>query len=596
MIGRALERDPMNPVYNCNFATVLLECGETGAAIDHFRKALAAQPDYLDAHFNLGNALLATGRHDAAADHYRQALRIRQNHVLARNNLALCFVETGRLDDAISELETSLRIDPELAETHANLAVLLQMAGRIDDALAEYDEALRRAPDDAEIRNNHGAALALAGRPADAEREYLAALELEPGLPDAHLNIGELRRDERKFDQAETAYRRAIALDPDHAPAHNNLGALLSAQNRYAEAEVALQRALSLRPNYIHAYKNLALAGTRAGRFDEARAYCDRALALSPDDAEIRFVLGCAELATSRFETGWCNYLSRQSMASAPADVWRRPLPRDLSEKRILVGREQGVGDEIFYARFLAQLGARGGEIFCHADARLVSMFERAGIAPHVHGHQTGGEFDFRISAGDLPYLLEMKSPGEIPPSIRIPALPEKESALARRLEEFGPPPYVGVTWRAGVPDRPDLLYKEFPPALMARALAPIDVRVIVLQRQPAVGEVAEYSAALGRPVCDLSALNADLEDMLGLVGLLDDYVCVSNTNAHLAAARDHTCRVLIPIPPEFRWMATGDESPWFPGTRLYRQGADGDWSRAFDALQRDLEAAFPSG
>jgi hypothetical protein len=39
--------------------------------------------------------------------------------------------------------------------------------------------------------------------------------------------------------------------------------------------------------------------------------------------------------------------------------------------------------------------------------------------------------------------------------------------------------------------------------------------------------------------------------------------------------------------------MAAGDESPWFPGMRTYRQAVDGDWTGAFAALARDLEDTF---
>ena len=134
--------------------------------------------------------------------------------------------------------------------------------------------------------------------------------------------------------------------------------------------------------------------------------------------------------------------------------------------------------------------------------------------------------------------------------------------------------------------------YKEAPAARLAASLRGVDARVVVLQRQPKPGEVADFANALGRPVLDLSALNDDLEAMLALAGLLDDQICVSNTNVHLAAARGRTCRILLPHPPEFRWMAAGAESPWFPGMRLYRQTPDGGWDMAFAALGRDLAAA----
>lgn len=35
--------------------------------------------------------------------------------------------------------------------------------------------------------------------------------------------------------------------------------------------------------------------------------------------------------------------------------------------------------------------------------------------------------------------------------------------------------------------------------------------------------------------------------------------------------------------------MISGDESPWFPGFPVYRQGTDGDWSEAMGKLKNDL-------
>jgi hypothetical protein len=58
----------------------------------------------------------------------------------------------------------------------------------------------------------------------------------------------------------------------------------------------------------------------------------------------------------------------------------------------------------------------------------------------------------------------------------------------------------------------------------------------------------------------------------------------------HLRAGLGRAARVLVPCPPEWRWMARGGASPWFPGFCLYRQRGDGDWDGALAALRRDLE------
>ena len=103
----------------------------------------------------------------------------------------------------------------------------------------------------------------------------------------------------------------------------------------------------------------------------------------------------------------------------------------------------------------------------------------------------------------------------------------------------------------------------------------------------------SQFAATLGRPVHDLSALNEDLESMLVLLSLIDDYVGVSNTNMHLRAGAGKTARVLVPAPPEWRWMAEGKESPWFPGFSVYRQRYDGSWEGALAELQQDMCRAF---
>jgi len=54
-------------------------------------------------------------------------------------------------------------------------------------------------------------------------------------------------------------------------------------------------------------------------------------------------------------------------------------------------------------------------------------------------------------------------------------------------------------------------------------------------------------------------------------------------------ASLGKTARVLMPCPPDWRWLASGKESPWFPGFVIYRQNSDGDWSAALQELQRDL-------
>jgi hypothetical protein len=171
--------------------------------------------------------------------------------------------------------------------------------------------------------------------------------------------------------------------------------------------------------------------------------------------------------------------------------------------------------------------------------------------------------------------------------------LPERAQALRDRWAALGPAPHVGLAWRAGEGFRgaDETLSKEIPLEALGAALRGVEATWISLQREPRPGESEAFASAIGAPVHDLSAVNRDLEDALAAVSLLGELVGVSNTNVHLREGTGRTSRVLVPFPPEWRWMA-GDDSPWFPGTATYRQSADRGWDAALGLLRADLASA----
>jgi hypothetical protein len=195
------------------------------------------------------------------------------------------------------------------------------------------------------------------------------------------------------------------------------------------------------------------------------------------------------------------------------------------------------------------------------------------------------------IRVGDLPLLLWGGEP--YPSSIRlVPSAPALEM-LRARLAQLGPPPYVGVAWRAGTPLEEQgavakALSKAVPVDVVARILAGAKATIVSVQRNPEAGETDALARLAGLPVHDLSATNTDLEEALALMALLDEYVGVSSTNVHLRQAAGRASKVLVPNPPEWRWGVEG-ESPWFPGTAVYREPTGRNWDDAVVRLRRDL-------
>ena len=554
LISRAVRRNPSNATYLSNHGIAHIERGETDDAIRLLREALRIDPDYVDARYNLGNALRQSGAVDEALEQYLIVSERHPADALARNNAAICLIELEKWEPAIEHLKAALGADPSFADAHANLAMALFSLDRFDEAEHHSRQALKLAPEQA-------AALVCLGNILRAREDYEPAVE---------------------------CFRRAADADPDYGAAFNNLGNALAALGRYDEALTALRRATELASDPANALSSTGKVLKAQGRLDEAIEFYDASLAHHPDHLDARFGRAIAQLVQGRFAEGWSDYLTRESMAGFPDTFDRDRIPADLSGTNCLVERDQGLGDEIFFLRFVSSLRNRGAHVAYRPDPRLAAMLRRANIADDiVEGEAPADGWDRRIAAGDLPYVLDVG--GDPPPSIRLEPLPKLARETAERLAAFGPPPYIGLTWRAGSRGVDRTLFKNAPLDQFAHALRHLPGTIVALQRAPEADEIDQLAAALGHSLLDMTELHSDLEAMLALVGALDEYVAVSNTNVHLRAAVDRESRVLVPNPPEFRWMNRGAQSPWFPGTTVYRQDIAGNWASALDQLRADL-------
>jgi hypothetical protein len=271
----------------------------------------------------------------------------------------------------------------------------------------------------------------------------------------------------------------------------------------------------------------------------------------------------------------------------------------DLTGRRVLLLPNQGLGDEMFFLRFAGLLKARGAVLAYRTGPALAALARRvAALDRVVSGDEPDPAHDLALSIGDLPHLLRVNTVADLPPPVRLAAAEGDRAAVAARLARLGPPPYVGLTWRAGTREWNALL-KTVPVAALGRALRGLSATFLALQRAPDAGEIATLADALGAPVHDLSDLNASLPEMLALLERIEVYAGVSNTNTHLRAGTGRIAHVLVPHPPEWRWMNAGARSPWFPRFPVYRQqatGAERGWRGALAALARDLAAHIGAG
>ncbi len=109
---RAIELDPEFADAHCNLGTLFYNQGRRREARACFERALALTADHLEAHFNLANVLEEENRNEGALRHYKQATRIDPLFADARLNLALFYDKLGLRRTAREHWRRYLQLEP----------------------------------------------------------------------------------------------------------------------------------------------------------------------------------------------------------------------------------------------------------------------------------------------------------------------------------------------------------------------------------------------------------------------------------------------------------------------------------------------------
>jgi serine/threonine protein kinase/tetratricopeptide (TPR) repeat protein len=139
-------------------------------AEEHFKKALALNPNYATAHQWYGSFLAASGRFNEATVEGRTAHDLEPFSLTIYSDYIRNLYYAGRLDEARKESLKLQEMDPSFARVHYELGLVLEEEGKLEEAIAEFKLGLKALPDNVFALTALGHAQALAGKKADAEK------------------------------------------------------------------------------------------------------------------------------------------------------------------------------------------------------------------------------------------------------------------------------------------------------------------------------------------------------------------------------------------------------------------------------------------
>jgi tetratricopeptide (TPR) repeat protein len=294
--GRANEQ----AVQLYNEGVTLQAQGKTTMAESAFRRAVSMQPEFAEAHNNLGNLLKAQGKWKAAEKSYRRALQRLPDNAVLLANIGEALRQQNKTQAALEALEASLRLDPFNAAGHHHMGELLTDLNRPESAIEHFTKTHELLPNVPAAANRLGSALNALQRFDEAVAVLHATVKAHPRYFDAYPTLAEAAMEIGAVDDAIKVLQEALKLEPENDSVYAQLAEIHFARHDFLSARTAVTRAIDINPENAGHYNLLGEILYKMNLADAATSVIRKAIALRPDDAAFHHGLGVALMQTGK--------------------------------------------------------------------------------------------------------------------------------------------------------------------------------------------------------------------------------------------------------------------------------------------------------
>jgi len=579
------------------------QAGQLQDALAGYLQLLETEPQHVDALVSLATLYLQLGKLTDSALYFEKALALQPNKLLALHNYALCLKQQKLYERALHQFDLAIAVNTQYELAYKNKFALLASLGRQAERIAGLQQALQRLPQSTDLNLLLVASLRECKQDAQALEVIERLLALAPNLVAAHNTRGNILLDLGRAQDAVVAYTQAIHLQSDYANAHGNLAIAYLSLAEYDKALVSFDRALQLDPHLPGMRNNRANALQNLHRFDEAIRGYDEILRQGPHDHIAAANKGMLCLLMGRLAEGWPLYEARWKNAamSIHSELLSYPMWNGqdaLQGKSIILHPEQGYGDTIQFCRYARILAQQAEKVYLVVNEPLLRL-----VASSVARWPESQQIEVISTGASIPafhYQLPLLSAPRVLKT-DLASIPDFGTYLYADAENLKywqqklgvkSKSRIGLVWSGSEKHSNDknrsVLLSELVRVLQTELS--VDVEFHSLQKEMKQVDEAYLSTL---PIQDHAQDLHSFIDTAALIMQMDLVISVDTSVAHLAAALGVDTWILLPHVPDFRWLLSRNDSPWYRSVRLFRQPNPRDWKTVLQQVARACGERF---
>jgi len=537
--------------------------------------------------FNIAVMEQELGFTTAARNNYTFLIN-KENHLKSMINLYLLELKEEKNSDALIIINKILNKNSSLINVLVDKAFVYYKLNKIKESLDICTSLLKQSEDNIKVLNILGLCHFAKKNYKKAESIFLKGLEIDANFIPLLNSLGRMYHEVRESNKAEKFFLKALTIQPEAYQTINNIAGYYLEEGGYEKAIKYYKKAIELNPKNAVIINNIAKAYLSLNNINLAEYFCSEALKIDKNNDETKKTFSLISFRKLDFKKAWKFFDGRLGLSDFSSKNESLICVKNKlfngstldNNAKILVLREQGVGDEILYGSMYPDLLEKNQNVTFECDERLIPLFQyslnqnnkdKFTNLGNISNHEDKLKiYDFVIYAGSLGKFFRNDInlfPKTSYLNVEQEFINEAKNKVARLKNRFN----IGISWKSfknRYAREKSLELEE-----LINIFKTPNCNFINIQYGDVNEEINNFSSKYKIEITTIKNLDLykNLVSVAGLLKNLDLFITVSNSTAHLAGALGVKTLLIKPHnhATYHYWNQPSSKTPWYSSVIL---------------------------
>ena len=337
---------------------------------------LKKYPDDHNARLSLAYLFVNSNLLNAAIKQYQIILNKKED-LQTMFNLAICFSNLNKFKESERLLNRIIKKDNNNFNALRALGDIYFQQKKVEKSYKVLNLAKNINNKDPILLNIVGAIEMKKLNYQSAELNFLKSIENNKNYISPQNNLAILYQKVGKINNSYEILNELLIKFPNDKNLLNNFGSVLIDLDLYDKSIKYLNKAIGIDSTQSAYFSNLGRAFFFKEQYTKAKKILYKALFLDSNNDEAKIILFYLSIIKKDLKKAWKYFISRLNTKQyfIPNNLH---TPNKIQNKKILILREAGLGDEILYSSMYSELIQNNNTVIIEFDPRLNNIFQHS--------------------------------------------------------------------------------------------------------------------------------------------------------------------------------------------------------------------------